>query len=151
MSIEDNDGTEIVKLGTLHAFAFKILIWIGMLATPAAFVMFWNHGEAIRLHEWRITSLERQTGRSSAGNTNTNIITSDAAKTADSKSGRTFLTTAEVAKREQVSERTVTDWIASGRIQPAPVKDGKEWQISAQYRIPPQISALSGTEGVRSN
>lgn len=37
--------------------------------------------------------------------------------------------------------------IAIGMIEPAPVKAGKEWQIAANYRIPPQNAENCGEEG----
>lgn len=58
-------------------------------------------------------------------------------------SARDYFTVAEVAKRETKSERTIIEWIESGRIDPAPTKPAKEWVISASYRILPQLSANS--------
>ena len=78
----------------------------------------------------------------------TSVITSDAAKVSDTSppgTRRDYLLVSEVALREGKSERTITDWIESGRIQPAPIKSGKEWRIAAEYRIPPQLTAISGT------
>lgn len=51
---------------------------------------------------------------------------------------RDYFTTADVAAREQVSERTVTEWINEGRLEPAPVKAGKAWAIAKTFRILPQ-------------
>lgn len=83
-----------------------------------------------------------------ASHQSTSVITSDAAKVSDTSppgTRRDYLLVSEVALREGKSERTITDWIEAGRIQPAPIKEGKEWRISAEYRIPPQLTAISGT------
>lgn len=60
------------------------------------------------------------------------------------KSQRDYLTVKEVAEKEKVEERTITSWIENGRLFPQPVKAGKAWTISANYRILPQLSEKSG-------
>lgn len=75
----------------------------------------------------------------------TSVITGDATDTtAELATRRTYLTTTDVAKREGVSIREVTDMIQSGEIAPPPVKDGREWRIAADYRILPQDAASCG-------
>ena len=60
-------------------------------------------------------------------------------------SGREFLNVAEVAAREGLSPRTITEYIQSGRIDPAPTRNGsRAWAISVDYRIHPLTAALSG-------
>jgi hypothetical protein len=80
----------------------------------------------------------------------TSVITSEAAaRTAGalpSTSHRDYYLVSEVALREGKSERTIIEWIEAGRIQPTPVKTGKEWRIAEEYRIPPQLAASSGSE-----
>lgn len=61
------------------------------------------------------------------------------------ESARDYLTVSEVALREGKAERTILDWIETGRIQPTPTKPSKEWIIAANYRITPQLAASSGT------
>lgn len=73
----------------------------------------------------------------------TSVITSDASKLA-SQSARAYLTTADVALREGIAERTVVEYINQGRISPAPEKTGKSWSIAAEYRILPPNAASSG-------
>lgn len=51
--------------------------------------------------------------------------------------GKTYLTTAEVAARENVSPRTLLTWIQEGRVSPAPEKSDRAWIIPADYRIQP--------------
>ena len=152
MSIKGHDDEEIVRLPGFWSLAVKVAIALSLPATLSVVsLLTWVVVKTFD-HDTRLAVLEdRARSTHAAGNTNTNIITSDAAQMAEeSKSGRTYLTTAEVAKRESkadhsVSERTVVDWIASGRIVPAPVKDGAQWRIAAKYRIPPQTAALGGT------
>lgn len=60
-------------------------------------------------------------------------------------SARDYLTVSEVAAREGKAERTIIEWIETGRIDPAPTKPSKEWIIAAEYRITPQLAAQSGT------
>ena len=62
------------------------------------------------------------------------------------ESQRVFLTVSEVAEREQVSERTITDWIGKGVIHPRPERDGRPWRIAADYRILPQSAAIAETK-----
>ncbi len=50
---------------------------------------------------------------------------------------REYLTTEDVAKKERVSQRTVTAWIQEGRIDPKPVQSNRAWQIAVDYRILP--------------
>jgi len=52
-------------------------------------------------------------------------------------SQKTYLTTREVADKEGVSQRTVTSWIQSKRIDPEPVQADRAWQIAVNYRILP--------------
>lgn len=59
-------------------------------------------------------------------------------------SSRDYLTTADIAQRENVTERAVTEWINAGRIQPEPVKQGKAWVIAKNFRIIPQDSECCG-------
>lgn len=82
---------------------------------------------------------------SSAPTQSTSVITGDATDTtAELATSRTYLTTTDVAKREGVSIREVTDMIQSGEIAPPPVKDGREWRIAADYRILPHDAASCG-------
>ena len=57
---------------------------------------------------------------------------------------RDYLTTADIAQREKVTERAVTEWINEGRIYPEPVKQGKAWVIAKNFRILPSDSECCG-------
>ena len=54
------------------------------------------------------------------------------------ESHKTYLSTADIAARENLAERTVVKYISEGRLDPPPVKDGKAYRIAAEYRILPQ-------------
>jgi len=56
---------------------------------------------------------------------------------APAETRREYLTTEDVAKKERVSQRTVTAWIQEGRIDPKPVQSNRAWQIAVDYRILP--------------
>jgi len=60
------------------------------------------------------------------------------------ESKRTFLTVKDVAEKEGVSERTVITAISQGRITPQPERDGRAWNIAADYRFLPITTADSG-------
>lgn len=147
MGIEDQNGNEIVRLGTVHAIAFKALIWMGMIATPAAFALFWRHSESIKLHEWRITALERAGGRAGSVSQSVNVGEAGQAAAGDeAESGRAWLTTSEVAHRESKSERTIINYIEENLISPAPAKNGKSWMIAEDYRLLPKVAGNGGND-----
>ena len=152
MSIKDEDGTEIVTLSTIHAMAFRVLIWIGIIGTPVAAGMFWSmndringHSKDISFHEWRIQSLEAR--KSSGVSQSVNVGSADAlVKGEQGKSGRTWLTTQQVAAKEKVTDRTVINYIQAGMIEPEPVQIGKAWHIAENYRILPHDAEKCGNE-----
>jgi len=86
----------------------------------------------------------------------TSVITGDAQSgpalldaataTGTAQSHRDYLTTADVAAKENVSVREVVDMIALGEITPPPQKQGREYRITADYRIQPHPAADCGTQ-----
>lgn len=86
----------------------------------------------------------------------TSVITGDAQSgpalldaataTGTAQSHRDYLTTADVAAKENVSVREVVDMIAQGEITPPPQKQGREYRITADYRIQPHPAADCGTQ-----
>lgn len=82
---------------------------------------------------------------SSAPSGNSNAVNIGAALPAISgeQSRKDYLTTAEVASRENIAERTLLTWIEQGRIQPAPEKSSRAWLIPVNYRIQPPSAAPS--------
>jgi len=59
-------------------------------------------------------------------------------------SAKTWLTTQDVAKREQVTDRTILNYIKQGLIDPMPQQMGKEWHIAEEYRILPNAAEDCG-------
>jgi hypothetical protein len=86
----------------------------------------------------------------------TSVITGDAQSgpalldaataTGTAQSHRDYLTTADVAAKENVSVRQVVDMIAQGEITPPPQKQGREYRITADYRIQPHPAAECGEQ-----
>ena len=141
MSIMDAEGNEIIRVGTLNAWAFKIAIWSAPLFSV------WLVSKVLT-HDTDIAVLKMQLAISgSRGNAMTNSVNVGAAGEAETleASARTWLTTREVAEREGCDERTVINYIAAGQIEPAPVKVGKSWQIAETFRIVPKDSESGGT------
>ena len=137
MSIDDGDSR--ITLGTIHAAAFKLLIWMGIIGMPAFAAAFWHAAFKLNEHDWRIAALERTAHRGS-GNISGASINVGKAGDKVAESGREYLTVAEVAEREGKEERTITLWIEGGRIEPVPRKVGTAWVIAEDYRILPQVS-----------
>ena len=81
------------------------------------------------------------------GSAQSTVITGEAQGLSSSGSQREYLTTSDVAAKEGVSVREVTDMIANGEIEPPPVKDGREWRIAAKYRILPHAADQCGSTG----
>jgi hypothetical protein len=79
-----------------------------------------------------------------AANTNS-VNIGDATPTTTTQ--RDFLTVHEVAAREGLSARTITEYISAGRIDPPPTRNGtRPWAIAADYRILPLTADNSGGE-----
>ena len=139
MSIRE-EQQEIVRIGTINAWAFRLTIWFAPI-----FAIFLT--SRVLTHDTEIAVLKiqmaMQNTRGSGVSQSVNVGQADKAL---AKTGREYLTVAEVAKREGVAERTITDWIAKGRIEPMPMKQGKEYTIAEKYRILPQDAACCGDE-----
>ncbi len=141
MSIEDTTSSDsIIKLGTIHSWLFKISMW----AAPIFFI--WAV-KAIMRHDTEIAVLKMQVvmmqgGGKGSVSQNVNVGKADAAET--ELTSRDYVTTADIAAKEQVTERAVIDWIAAGRIEPPPVKNGKSWGIARNFRIMPNDSENCG-------
>ena len=141
MSIEDTTSSDsIIKLGTIHSWLFKISMW----AAPIFFI--WAV-TAIMRHDTEIAVLKMQVAMMNSGgkgsvSQNVNVGKADDAKA--ELTARDYVTTADIAAKEQVTERAVIDWIAAGRIEPPPVKTGKSWVIAKNFRIVPNDSECCG-------
>lgn len=74
---------------------------------------------------------------------NNNNVRIGELKTAETAPQRDYLTTAEFAAANDISERLVIQLIADNRIHPAPTKPGRAWVIAANSRILPPTTAIS--------
>lgn len=81
----------------------------------------------------------------------TSVNVGDAEADLKNVSARTWLTTQEVAKREGVTDHTITNYIAARQIEPPPEKDGKSYRIAEHYRILPKDAETCGTAETQSN
>ena len=57
------------------------------------------------------------------------------------KPQRDYLRTDEVAEREGVAVRTVTEWVKDGRFFPMPKQHGRGWEFSVNYELLPSSYA----------
>lgn len=140
MSIIEEESESVIRLGTIHSWLFKISMW----AAPIFFI--WAV-TAIMRHDTEIAVLKMQVvlmhgGGKGSVSQNVNVGEADAAET--ELTSRDYVTTADIAAKEQVTERAVIDWIAAGRIEPPPVKNGKIWVIARNFRIMPNDSENCG-------
>ena len=90
-----------------------------------------------------LAKLYIQTSAAAAPSQNTNSLNIGPQSAATATPQRDYLTTEEVATRENVSPRTVLTWIETGRIHPTPTRTGRAWTIPADYRLQPLIAADS--------
>lgn len=143
MSIKDQDNNEIVTLGTVNAWAFKIAIWF------APFFAVWivnsviSHDKSIGLHELRLTMLEHRGGNSSVSQ-NVNVGSNDEKKKEDAAITRGYYTVGDVAEKLQKSERTVTDLCKNGLIKGAfQPEGGRGWRIPLDFDISDQKNTVA--------
>jgi len=131
MSIEDGEGREIIRLGNIHAAAFKGAIYF------APIFAIWIVTKVLS-HDTEIAVLKSQIayGDKRGVSQSVNVGKTDEAATQliQGSPHRDYLTTAEVAAKENVSVREVVDMIATGEIVPLPQKEGREYRIAADYR-----------------
>jgi hypothetical protein len=133
MSIMEHDE-EIVTLGTVNGWAFRIAIWF------APIFAIWMTAKVLA-HDTDIAVLKMQfsmRGDNSKMSQSVNVGQNKDATLA--KGAKTWLTTKDVAERQGITERTVLNYIESGMIDPAPVKNGKAWEIAENFRILPNHS-----------
>lgn len=142
MSIKDEDGNEIIHLNKIWSASFKLLMV--MVPFVALTLFSWGTWATITIFQnsTDIQVLKDRHNRGGGGNISGASI--NVGKAEDiAETGRQYLTVQEVADRESKDERTILLWIEGGRIDPAPIKNGKAWAISEDYRILPQVSANS--------
>ena len=129
-----DEDREIVTLGTVNGWAFKLAIWF------APIFAIWMVTKVLA-HDTDIAVLKMQMAMRSDGNKVSQSVNvgqaKDAAGALVKDSAKTWLTTKDVAAREGVTERTVINYIQRGMIEPAPVQNGQSWEIAESFRIVP--------------
>ena len=141
MSIIEEDTESVIRLGTIHSWLFKISMWAAPIFFIWAVTSIMRHDTEIAVLKMQIAMI--QSGGKGSVSQNVNVGKSDA-KPRLVDTSRDYVTTADVAAREKVTERAVIDWISAGRIEPMPVKTGKSWTIAKNFRIIPQDTECCG-------
>ena len=141
MSIIEEDSESVIRLGTIHSWLFKISMWAAPIFFIWAVTAIMRHDTEIAVLKMQIAMMQGS-GKGSVSQ-NVNVGKADA-KTGLVETSRDYVTTADIAKQEQVTERAVIDWISAGRIDPMPVKSGKSWVIARNFRIVPNDSECCG-------
>ena len=147
MSIIDESGQTIMRVGMIH----KLLAaaFIGLVSAQTGALLLWGTWVTSTVSQHSIDlAVLRGAARASADSGMSQSVQVGSLLTAEQSTpgtARDYLTTAELAERERVSERAIIEWIAQGRIEPAPIKHGKVWVIAASCRILPQDAAEFGT------
>jgi hypothetical protein len=134
----DNDQQEIVTLGTVNGWAFKLAIWF------APIFAIWMTTKVLA-HDTDIAVLKMQIAMQGGGKVSQSVNVGQAKDGKDAQmTAKTWLTTKDVAEREGITERTVINYIEHGMIEPTPRKNGKAWEIAEHFRIVPNDSESCG-------
>ncbi len=144
MTVErDDDGNAILKMSALWKIGAALAV--ALISAQTGLLFTWGVWitSTVQGHRTEIALLKQSRSNGVSQSVKVGGLTpSDEPELVDSHRG--YLTTAEVAKREGKTERTVVEWIASGMIEPPPSKPGKEWQIAENYRITPKTAENCG-------
>jgi len=143
MSIVDDSSDSVIKLGTVHSWIFRISLYLAPLFFLWAVTSIMKHDTEIAVLKMQVVMMQSSGGGKGAVSQNVNV--GKATPPAEMvESARDYVTTADIAAKEQVTERAVLDWIAAGRIEPMPKKEGKAWVIAKNFRIVPNDSECCG-------
>lgn len=133
-----DDQEEIIRVGTINGWAFKVAIWF------APIFAIWMTTKVLA-HDTDIAVLKMQIAMQGGGKVSQNVNVGQAKDGKDAQmTAKTWLTTKDVAEREGITERTVINYIEHGMIEPTPRKNGKAWEIAANFRIIPNDSESCG-------
>lgn len=143
MGISTDDPQSIIRLGTIHSWLFRISLWAAPFFSLWAISTIVRHDTDIAVLKMQITMMQASGGKGVSQSVNVGQ-TGDPATELVEHTSRDYITTADIAAREKVSERAVLEWISAGRIQPQPVKNGKAWTIAKNFRILPQDAEECG-------
>lgn len=137
MSIME-DQEEIIRVGTINGWAFKVAIWF------APIFAIWMTTKVLA-HDTDIAVLKMQIAMQGGGKVSQSVNVGQAKDGKDAQmTAKTWLTTKDVAEREGITERTVINYIEHGMIEPTPRKNGKAWEIAEHFRIVPNDSESCG-------
>ena len=145
MSIHDHNDDEIVHLPGI----WEVLAKFAFAAAVPAVLLMCSFGAwlvvTIFSHDSRITVLEyasRQNRSGGSQTTSVNVGSADstAAQAAAGEDHKPWLTVQEaVAKLKEdgvsITDKTFLNYIAEGRVEPAPEKSGKSWVVAEKFRI----------------
>ena len=144
MGIFDENASTPVKFSSL----WKIIATgtIALITAQSALLITWGIWvtTTITEHGSQLAVLKDRNSRNSAVSQSVNVGATDPVESIGS--AKIWLTTKEVAAREKVTERTVLNYIDQKMIDPAPIKDGKEWHIAENFRIIPNLSEECGNK-----
>jgi len=141
MSIVEEDSNAVIKLGTVHSWIFKISLFFMPVFAVWMVTTVLSHDRDIAVLQMQMTMMER--GSKGSVSQNVNVGKAEA-PLEELATARDYVTTADIAKRMNVTDRAVIDWISEGRIEPMPVKSGKSWVIAKNFRILPNDSECCG-------
>lgn len=139
MMITDENGSTNVKFSTIWRFMAALAMI--MLTSVTGLLFTWGVWitRTVNEHSTQLAVVRNRAGITQSVNVGAH---DSAALTA--KSAKTWLTTKDVAEREQVTERTVINYIEAGMIDPPPERTGKSWLIAEHFRIVPKDSECCG-------
>ncbi len=139
--LEPEDPNKLVQFSTIWrslavlAFAMLSFITAGLFTWGLWVTM------TLQTHEKVLAVLQERSGGKGITQS-VNVGQAEAALVKDS--AKTWLTTKDVAAREGITERTVINYIEQGMIEPTPRKNGKAYEIAANFRIIPKSSEECG-------
>lgn len=137
MSIMDADK-EILTLGTVNGWAFKIAIWF------APIFAIWMTTKVLA-HDTDIAVLKMQLAMQSGGKNvsqSVNVGHTDADKPAVDALVRNWQTTQELAAKLGVTDRQVLNYIKEERFNPKPVEFSDGWHFTKGVQLLPKISEV---------
>jgi hypothetical protein len=133
-----DDQEEIIRVGTINGWVFKIAIWFAPLFAV------WMTTKVLA-HDTEIAVLKMRMNMHDGGKVSLSVNVGQTKEGKESQmTAKTWLTTKDVAEREGITERTVINYIENGMIEPTPRKNGKAWEIAEHFRIIPNDSESCG-------
>lgn len=143
MGITTDDPQSIIRLGTIHSWLFKGSLWAMPLIGGWMITTILRHDTELAVLKVQMAMVSTGGGKGSVSQS-VNVGKAAEPEAELVKTSRDYITTADIAAREKVSERAVLEWISAGRIQPQPVKNGKAWTIAKNFRILPNDAEKCG-------